>query len=105
MTNYDIIISKEHKYLIYLVDELAKRITYFDKITNDRDVKLSFLLNENLCDCYHDTILVISKIKKSINDLDINNLNSGILEGIGAKIDSLASYIEYFEEKCKTIKV
>ena len=41
MTNYDLITSREYRYLTYICEELQKAHNHFLKDINDRDIKLS----------------------------------------------------------------
>ena len=47
MTNYDLIISREYKYLTYICEELQKAHNRFLRCVNDRDIKLSLVLKED----------------------------------------------------------
>jgi hypothetical protein len=105
MINFDLILNKEYKYLIYLVDELHKIEEAFKKLAADRDVKLSFLLREDLSNAYDDVVKTFDKIKSQINDLDATQLASAELEDIGVMIDQLVEYYKYFHETCENIKV
>ena len=97
--------STEYKYLIYLVDELHKIEEAFKKLVADRDVKLSFLLRENLYDAYGDVVKTFDRIKSQINDLDATQLASAELEDIGETINQIIEYYNYFHETCENIKV
>lgn len=105
MTNFDLIKSREYKYLIYLVDELSKIEDMFKKLAADRDVKLTFLLADDVSNAYNSAVETLGKIKSQINDLDIQQLASAELEDIGDMINQLINYYEYFSEKCENIKV
>ncbi len=105
MTNYDLILSTEYKYLIYLVEEVNKLETAFKKLAADRDVKLTFILKEDASEGYHSAIDMLDKIKSQINDLDIYQLISAELEDIGDMINKLVNYYEYFSKACEEIKV
>lgn len=105
MTIFDLIRNKEYKYLIYLVDELYKIETSFKKLAADRDVKLTFILKEDMVDAYNSAIDMLDKIKLQINDLDLFELASAELEDIGAVIDQLVEYYKYFADTCENIKV
>jgi hypothetical protein len=105
MTNYDLILSTEYKYLIYLVEEVNKLETAFKKLAADRDVKLTFILKEDASEGYHSAIDMLDKIKSQINDLDIYQLDSAELEDIGDMINKLVNYYEYFSKACEEIKV
>jgi hypothetical protein len=105
MTNYDLILSTEYKYLIYLVDELSKIETAFKKLAADRDVKLTFILKEDASEGYHSAIQRVDKIKSQINDLDVYQLASAELEDIGDMINQLVNYYEYFSNVCENTKV
>jgi cell fate (sporulation/competence/biofilm development) regulator YlbF (YheA/YmcA/DUF963 family) len=105
MTNYDLILSTEYKYLIYLVDELSKIETAFKKLAADRDVKLTFILKEDASEGYHSAIQRVDKIKSQINDLDVYQLASTELEDIGDMINQLVNYYEYFSNVCENTKV
>jgi hypothetical protein len=105
MTNYDLILSTEYKYLIYLVEELNKLEAAFKKLAADRDVKLTFILKEDASEGYHSAIDMLDKIKSQINDLDIYQLASAELEDIGDMINKLVNYYEYFSKACEEIKV
>ena len=61
MTNYDLILSTEYKYLIYLVEELNKLEVDFKKLAADRDVKLTFLLKKDISAAYDDVIKTFEK--------------------------------------------
>jgi len=105
MTNYDLILSTEYKYLIYLVEELNKLEAAFKKLAADRDVKLTFILKEEVSDAYDGVIDKLDKIKSQINDLDVYQLASAELEDIGDIINQLVNYYNYFADKCENIKV
>lgn len=105
MTNFDLIRNKEYKYLIYLVDELHKIEEAFKKLVADRDVKLSFLLREDLYEAYDDVVKTFDRIKSQINDLDATQLASAELEDIGEMINQIIEYYKYFHETCENIKV
>ena len=105
MTNYDLILSTEYKYLIYLVEELNKLEAAFKKLAADRDVKITFLLKKDISAAYDDVIKTFDRIKSQINDLDTNQLASAELEDIGETINQLVNYYEYFADKCENIKV
>jgi cell fate (sporulation/competence/biofilm development) regulator YlbF (YheA/YmcA/DUF963 family) len=105
MTNYDLILSTEYKYLIYLFEEVNKLETAFKKLAADRDVKLTFILKEDASEGYHSAIDMLDKIKSQINDLDIYQLASAELEDIGDMINKLVNYYEYFSKACEEIKV
>jgi hypothetical protein len=105
MTNYDLILSTEYKYLIYLVEELNKLEAAFKKLAADRDVKLTFILKEEVSDAYDGVIDNLDKIKSQINDLDVYQLASAELEDIGDMINKLVNYYNYFADKCENIKV
>jgi hypothetical protein len=105
MTNFDLIRNKEYKYLIYLVDELSKIETAFKKLAADRDVKLTFILNEEMSDAYDSAIERVDEIKLQINDLDLFELAPAELEDMGATIDQLVEYYKYFADRCENIKV
>lgn len=105
MTNYDLILSKEYKYLVYLVDELRKIEIAFKKLVADSDVKLTFLLKEDLGTAYESAIENLGKIKYQINNLVLNELVSTELEVIGVMIDQLVEYYKYFHEVYENIKV
>lgn len=105
MTNYDLILSTEYKYLIYLVEELNKLEVDFKKLAADRDVKLTFLLKEDISAAYDEVIKTFDRIKSQINDLDVYQLASAELEDIAkgkyAMIEDLKKYYEYFEGSIK----
>ena len=103
MTNYDLINNKEYKYLNYICEELQKVHNYFLKCVSDRDVKLSLVLRDDFSAGYDSAIETISKIKEQINNLDVYQLTSAELEDIGAMIENLIKYYEYFEEVSKTV--
>jgi len=103
MTNYDLINNKEYKYLTYICEELQKVHNYFLTCVSDRDVKLSLVLRDDFSDGYDSAIENISKIKEQINNLDVYKLASAELEDIGAMIENLIKYYEYFEEVSKTV--
>ena len=105
MTNYDLILSKEYKYLVYLVDELRKIEIAFKELVADRDFKLTFLLKEDLGAAYESAIEYLDKIKSQINNLVLNELASTELEVIGVMIDKLVEYYKYFRETYENIKV
>jgi hypothetical protein len=97
MTNYDLITNKEYKYLAYICEELQKVHDCFLKCVSDRDVKLSLVLRDDFSDGYNSAIETISKIKEQINNLDVYQLASTELEDIGAMIENLMNYYDYFE--------
>jgi hypothetical protein len=103
MTNYDLITNKEYKYLTYICEELQKVHDCFLKCVTDRDVKLSLVLRDDFSDGYNSAIETISKIKEQINNLDVYQLASAELEDIGAMIENLIKYYEYFEGVSKTV--
>ncbi len=103
MTNYDLIISREYKYLTYICEELQKAHNRFLRCVNDRDIKLSLVLKEDFSTAYDSAIQNISEIKLKINNLDVYQLNSSELEDIGVMIENLMKYYEYFEEVSKTV--
>ena len=103
MTNYDLITNKEYKYLTYICEELQKVHNYFLKCVSDRDVKLSLVLRDDFSDGYDSAIENISKIKEQINNLDVYQLASAELEDIGAMIENLIKYYEYFEGVSKAV--
>jgi len=103
MTNYDLITNKEYKYLTYICEELQKVHNYFLTCVIDRDVKLSLVLRDDFSDGYDSAIENISKIREQINNLDVYRLASAELEDIGAMIENLIKYYEYFEGVSKTI--
>ena len=105
MTIFDLIRNKEYKYLIYLVEELSKLEDSFKKLATDRDVKLTFILKEDMSDAYDSAIDMLDKIRSQINDLDVYQLASAELEDIGVMIDQLVEYYKYFADKCENIKV
>lgn len=105
MTNYDLILSTEYKYLIYLVEELNKLEVDFKKLVAVRDVKLTFLLKKDISAAYDDVIKTFDRIKSQINDLDVYQLAYAELEDIGETIDQLIQYYKYFAYKCENIKV
>jgi membrane-associated HD superfamily phosphohydrolase len=91
--------------MIYLVEELNKLDNAFKKLVADRDVKLTFLLKEEMSDAYEDVIENLDKIKSQINNLDINELVSAELEDIGETINKIVNYYNYFADTCENIKV
>lgn len=97
MTNYDLITSKEYKYLTYICEELQTVYDSFLKLVSDRDVKLSLVLKEDFSTGYDSAIETISNVKEQINNLDVYQLASAELEDIGAMIEDLKKYYEYFE--------
>lgn len=101
MTNYDFITNKEYMYLTYLCGELEKVQNCFFKCVSDRDVKLSLVLKDDFSAAYDSVIETISRIKEQINNLDVYQLASAELEDIGAIIENLIKYYEYFEEVSK----
>ena len=103
MTNYDLITSREYRYLTYICEELQKAHNHFLKYVNDRDIKLSLILKEDFSTAYDSAIQNISEIKLKINNLDVYQLNSTELEDIAAMIENLIKYFEYFEEVSKTV--
>ena len=103
MTNYDLITNKEYKYLTYLCDELQKVHNCFLTCASDRDIKLSLVLRDDFSTGYDSAIETISKIKGQINNLDVYQLASAELEDIGAMIENLIKYYEYFEGVSKTV--
>lgn len=105
MTNYDLILSTEYKYLVYLVEELNKLEVDFKKLAVDRDVKLTFLLKKDISAAYDDVIKTFDRIKSQINDLDVYQLAYAELEDIGETIDQLIQYYKYFAYKCENVKV
>ena len=101
MTNYDLITNKEYMYLTYLCGELQKVQNCFFKCVSDRDVKLSLVLKDDFSAAYDSVIETISRIKEQINDLDVYQLASAELEDIGAMVEDIKKYYEYFEEVSK----
>jgi hypothetical protein len=97
MKNYDLITNTEYRYLTYICEELQTIHDCFLKCVSDRDVRLSLILKDDFSAAYIDTIETISKIKEQINDLDVYQLASAELEDIGAMIEDLKKYYEYFE--------
>ena len=97
MTNYDLITNTEYRYLTYICEELQTVYDSFLKCVSDRDVRLSLILKDDFSAAYIDTIETISKIKEQINNLDVYQLSSAELEDIGAMIEDLKKYYEYFE--------
>lgn len=101
MTNYDLITSKEYKYLTYICGELQVVHDCFLKCVSDRDVRLSLILKNDFSAAYVDTIEIISKIKEQINNLEVYQLASSELEDIGAMVEDIKKYYVYFEEVSK----
>ena len=101
MTNYDLITNKEYKYLTYICEELQKVHDCFLKYVSDRDVKLSLVLRDDFSYGYNSAIETISNIKEQINNLDVYQLASAELEDIGAMLEDLKKYYEYFEVSIK----
>ena len=97
MKNYDLITNTEYRYLTYICEELQVVHDCFLKCVSDRDVRLSLILKDDFSAAYIDTIETISKIKEQINNLDVYQLSSAELEDIGAMIEDLKKYYEYFE--------
>ena len=97
MKNYDLITNTEYRYLTYICEELQVVHDCFLKCVSDRDVRLSLILKDDFSAAYIDTIETISKIKEQINDLDVYQLASAELEDIGAMVENLKKYYEYFE--------
>jgi hypothetical protein len=103
MKNYDLITNKEYVYLTYICGELQKAQNHFLKCVSDRDVKLSLILRDDFSAGYESAIETISKIKEQINNLDVYQLAYAELEDIGAMIENLIKYYEYFKEVSKTV--
>lgn len=97
MKNYDLITNTEYRYLTYICEELQTVYDSFLKLVSDRDVKLSLVLKNDFSAAYIDTIEAISRIKEQINNLDVYQLASAELEDIGAMVENLKKYYEYFE--------
>ena len=101
MTNYDLITNTEYRYLTYICEELQTVYDSFLKLVSDRDVKLSLVLKEDFSTGYDSAIETISNVKEQINNLDVYQLASAELEDIGAMIEDLKKYYEYFEGSIK----
>ena len=97
MKNYDLITNTEYRYLTYICEELQTVYDSFLKCVSDRDVRLSLILKDDFSSGYDSAIETISNIKEQINDLDVYQLASAELEDIGAMIEDLKKYYEYFE--------
>ena len=101
MKNYDLITNTEYRYLTYICEELQTVYDSFLKLVSDRDVKLSLVLKEDFSTGYDSAIETISNVKEQINNLDVYQLASAELEDIGAMIEDLKKYYEYFEGSIK----
>ena len=101
MRNYDLITNTEYRYLTYICEELQTVYDSFLKLVSDRDVKLSLVLKEDFSTGYDSAIETISNVKEQINNLDVYQLASAELEDIGAMIEDLKKYYEYFEGSIK----
>ena len=97
MKNYDLITNTEYRYLTYICEELQTVYDSFLKLVSDRDVRLSLILKDDFSSGYDSAIETISNIKEQINNLDVYQLASAELEDIGAMIEDLKKYYEYFE--------
>ena len=101
MKNYDLITNTEYRYLTYICEELQTVYDSFLKLVSDRDVKLSLVLKEDFSTGYDSAIETISNVQEQINNLDVYQLASAELEDIGAMIEDLKKYYEYFEGSIK----
>jgi hypothetical protein len=92
MKNFDLFTDTKFLYLI----ELVKKIEDIHKKLNDRNSKLSFLLNSDFFDAYESAILKLDNIKLFINNLDFYNPTIVELDTILNDTNMLESYTEYF---------
>jgi uncharacterized Fe-S cluster-containing radical SAM superfamily enzyme len=101
MKNVDLFTDNNFLHLMELVkkvEDIHKKIT---TSINDRNSKLSFLLNYDICEAYESAISKLDKIKLSINSLDFYNTISVDLDTISKDINLLESYTEYFIKALK----
>jgi hypothetical protein len=96
MKNFDLFTDTKFLYLIELVkkiEDIHKKLT---TSINDRNSKLSFLLNSDFFDAYESAILKLDNIKLFINNLDFYNPTIVELDTILNDTNMLESYTEYF---------
>ena len=96
MKNFDLFTDTKFLYLIELVkkiEDIHKKLT---TSINDRNSKLSFLLNSDFFDAYESAILKLDNIKLFINNLDFYNPAIVELDTIVNDTNMLESYTEYF---------
>jgi hypothetical protein len=96
MKNFDLFTDTKFLYLIELVkkiEDIHKKLT---TSINDRNSKLSFLLNSDFFDAYESAILKLDNIKSFINNLDFYNPTIVELDTILNDTNMLESYTEYF---------
>jgi hypothetical protein len=101
MKNFDLFTDTKFLYLIELVkkiEDIHKKLT---TSINDRNSKLSFLLNSDFFDAYESAILKLDNIKSFINNLDFYNPTIVELDTIVNDTNMLESYTEYFIRSIK----
>jgi hypothetical protein len=103
MNNYDMITSKEYRYLIYLCEELGKVYNSFLCLVEDRDIKLCLVLNEDFGSAYDSAIGEVGNIRLLIDGLDVTTLDSLELDVIGKRVDNIVDYYDYFNHRSTTV--
>jgi hypothetical protein len=92
MSNYDVIRSKEGKYLIYLIEELSKLEDSIEKYFKKRSFKLNLLLEKNSQEFKDIISKELEKIKIEINDIPFDKPSVQKMEQISNKINDLVNY-------------
>ena len=105
MTNYNLLISPEFKYLSYLSNEVERLKEIIDKSLTDRDTKLNLILDENYSRVIEEIDRVMNSLIHDINKIDIYNINRDELEITYDKVTKFAKYCEYALEKLISMSV
>jgi len=92
MINYDLIKSKEGKYLIYLIEEFYNLEDSIEKYFKKRSFKLKLLLEKNSQEFKDIISKELEKIKIEINDISFDKPSVQKMEQISNKINYLVNY-------------
>lgn len=84
--------STEMQFLLYIYENYKKSKNNFFRIVNDRDIKLKVLLEKYQINYFEELSNKFSNIEKSINSVDINNLNYQILNIVSNTIDEFDEF-------------
>ena len=95
---YKDLTSEEGKYFLYLIDNISSIEKKFNDTLKNRDFRLKLVLYKEY-DSFKNTFEEkLKEIKKSVDNLDLKNLNIKELEEISIAINSLINYFEKITE-------
>lgn len=91
---YNDLTSAEGKYLLYLIYIISDLEKNFNDMLKDRDFKLKLLLYDEYESFKLDFNDNLNEIKRSVDKLNLNSLDTKELEKIASDINILINYFE-----------